>query len=225
MPQQNQNRAARVQLNWPLISGAGSLLLGSLLGLVVLARGNTALELDAEWMEEILEHRSPVWDVPSYVLNFVGTGWFATAVSVLVVVLLFVARRRWTALYALIAISVSTVLVQALKAAFGRLRPEDILLSLDSGSFPSGHVANAATLAAVLAVVTWRWWVVIAGSVYVVLMAISRTYLGAHWVSDTVGGLLIGAGVAVIVWAPLAVRILRERRGRAPESPPECATL
>lgn len=225
MPQQNQNRAARVQLNWPLVSGAGSLVLGALLGLIVLLRGNTALGVDAEWMEEVVEHRSPLWDVPSYVLNFVGTGWFATAVSLLVIVLLFLARRRWTALYAFIAISVSAALVQGLKAAFGRLRPEDILLSIDSGSFPSGHVANAATLAAVLAVVTWRWWVVVAGAVYVVLMAISRTYLGAHWVSDTVGGLFIGAGVAIIVWAPLAVRILRERRRSAPEVPTESATL
>jgi undecaprenyl-diphosphatase len=43
-------------------------------------------------------------------------------------------------------------------------------------------------------------------------MAVSRTYLGAHWLSDTVGGLLIGAGVAVIVWAPLAYRIAREKQ-------------
>ena len=225
MDHQSQKTAARVQLNWPLISGAGSLLLGSVLGLIVLARGNTALELDAEWMEEIVEHRSPLWDVPSYVLNFVGTGWFATAVSLLIVVLLFVARRRWTALFALLAIALSAVLVQGLKAAFGRLRPEDILLNLDSGSFPSGHVANAATLAAVLAVVTWRWWVVVAGAVYVVLMAISRTYLGAHWVTDTVGGLLIGAGVAVVLWAPFAYRILRERRQSAPQEQPQTATL
>lgn len=225
MEHQSQTTAARVQLNWPLISGVGSLLLGSLLGVLVLARGNTPLEADAEWMEEIVEHRSPLWDVPSFVLNFVGTGWFATAVSVLVIVLLLVAKRRWTALYALLAIGLSAALVQGLKVAFGRVRPEDILLTIDSGSFPSGHVANAATLAAVLAIVTWRWWVVIAGSVYVVLMALSRTYLGAHWVSDTVGGLLIGAGAAVILWAPFAFRILRERRGRAPVAPEESATL
>jgi undecaprenyl-diphosphatase len=41
-------------------------------------------------------------------------------------------------------------------------------------------------------------------------MAVSRTYLGAHWISDTIGGLLLGAGVAVIVWTPLAYRLAAE---------------
>jgi undecaprenyl-diphosphatase len=43
-------------------------------------------------------------------------------------------------------------------------------------------------------------------------MMLSRTYLGAHWVSDTVGGMLVGAGMAVIVWAPFAERLYREQR-------------
>ena len=103
--------------------------------------------------------------------------------------------------------------MQTLKVIFGRARPEDILVTLDSGSFPSGHVANAATVVTALALITWRLWVVIVGSVYVVLMALSRTYLGAHWVSDTVGGLLIGAGIAIVVWAPFAYRIY-ERKTR-----------
>jgi undecaprenyl-diphosphatase len=41
-------------------------------------------------------------------------------------------------------------------------------------------------------------------------MAVSRTYLGAHWLSDTIGGILLGAGVAVIVWAPLAYKLAEE---------------
>jgi undecaprenyl-diphosphatase len=109
---------------------------------------------------------------------------------------------------------VSVGLVQLLKALFDRPRPEELLVMTDAGSFPSGHVANAATMAVVLAIVIGRWWVWFAGIAYVVLMALSRTYLGAHWVSDTVAGALIGAGIAVIVWAPLAYRLGKERQGR-----------
>jgi membrane-associated phospholipid phosphatase len=218
--EQTPAQAARIQRRWPLISGGVAFLLGAGLGTVLLFRGNSPFEADAEWMEEILEHRSPLWDVPSYVLNYVGTGWLATTISLaLVAVLFFVLKRRWTALYALVAIALSALIVQGLKVAFGRQRPEDILLPLDNGSFPSGHVANAATLMAVLAIVTWRIWVAAVGLVYVVAMALSRTYLGAHWVTDTVGGLLIGAGIAIIVWAPIAHRMQIERdRVAAPVS-------
>jgi hypothetical protein len=45
-----------------------------------------------------------------------------------------------------------------------------------------------------------------------VLMMLSRTYLGAHWISDTIGGVLVGAGIAVIIWAPFANKLYREHR-------------
>ena len=204
----------RLQARWRLISGLTAIALGTLLGLVIALRGNAALGVDAEWMEEIVEHRSPLWEVPSFVFNFLGGGLFSTILALALVVLFLLLRRPWTALFLGVAPLGSTILVHVIKAALGRARPEEIMLAIESGSFPSGHVANAATLAAALAIVLWRWWVIVAGAVYVVLMALSRTYLGAHWLSDTVGGLLIGAGVAVIVWAPFAVRMQQERDPR-----------
>ena len=136
--------------------------------------------------------------------------WFAPAASVAIVIVLVLVKRRWAALYFGILSAVSATLVQVLKALFGRLRPEDILVNIDSGSFPSGHVTNAATIAVALGIILWRWWVWLAGAAYVVLMMLSRTYLGAHWLSDTVGGLLIGAALAVIIWAPFAAKMQSE---------------
>ena len=91
-------------------------------------------------------------------------------------------------------------------------RPEDILVTPDFGSFPSGHSSNAALVATALGIIFMRTWVWVAGAVYTVLMMLSRTYLGAHWISDTIGGMLVGAGVAVIVWAPFAEKLYREHR-------------
>lgn len=69
-------------------------------------------------------------------------------------------------------------------------------------------------MAVVLALVLRRGWIWAAGLVYTVIMLLSRTYLSAHWLSDTVGGLVLGSAVAVIVWAPLAHRLLVERERR-----------
>ncbi|TFC05613.1 phosphatase PAP2 family protein [Cryobacterium adonitolivorans] len=217
--------ARRIARRWPLISGAVAVLLAFLLGALILTRGNgRPIEADAEWMEEILEHRSPVWEVPALVMNFLGAGIAGVIViPLLIVVTLLVLKRPWAALYFVIATIVSAGLVQLLKTLFGRARPEDMLITSDFGSFPSGHVANAATMAVALGIIFPWLWVWIAGAVYTVAMMVSRTYLGAHWLTDTVGGLLLGVGVAVVLWAPLAAKLDGEntiaRRRAASPSP------
>lgn len=210
----------RVARRWPLISGAVAVLLAFMLGALILTRGaGRPIEADAEWMEEILEHRSPVWEVPALLMNFLGAGIAGVIViPLLILVGLLILRRPWAALFYVVATLVSSGLVQVLKSLFGRARPEDMLITSDFGSFPSGHVANAATMAVALAIIFPWLWVWIAGAAYTVAMMVSRTYLGAHWLTDTVGGLLLGVGVAVLLWAPLAAKLDGEHkiaRGRA----------
>lgn len=199
-----------ISRRWPLVSALVAGVLVAAIGILLAVRDNAPFEADAEWMAEILEHRSPAWEVPSLLMDFLGGGWFAFALPGVIVVVLCVRRRFWSALFLGVASVASALLVQLLKGAVGRPRPEDMLVTADFGSFPSGHSANAATLVACLGIILWRWWFWVIGTVYVLLMMLSRTYLGAHWVSDTVGGLLVGAAVALIVWAPLARKVRRE---------------
>jgi membrane-associated phospholipid phosphatase len=217
----------RIARRWPLISGGIAVLLAFLIGALILFRGNgRPIEADAEWMEEILEHRSPVWEVPALLMNFLGAGIAGVIViPVLILVGLLLLRRPWAALFYLLATLISSGLVQLLKTLFGRARPEDMIITSDYGSFPSGHVANAATMALALAIIFPWLWVWIAGAAYTVAMMVSRTYLGAHWLTDTVGGLLLGVGVAVVLWAPFAAKLdgentIARRRAAAPTPRP-----
>jgi len=203
----------RVSRRWPLVSGVVAILLAASLGAIIAVRGNTPFEGDLEWMEEILEHRNPFWEVPSLVMNFLGGGWFAFALPAAIAIALCVRRWFWSALFLAASSVASALLVQVLKGVIGRPRPEEMLVVSDFGSFPSGHAANAATLAVCLGLIFWRAWVWVAGACYVILMMLSRTYLGVHWVSDTVGGVLVGVAVALIVWAPLAHKLRRETQG------------
>jgi undecaprenyl-diphosphatase len=183
-----------------------------MLSLVIVYREtNKPFGFEVEWMGELVEHRSGFWTTVALAFNYLGGGIAAVAiVPAAIILFLVLRRRRWAALYFAIAAITSVITVYLLKNLIGRPRPTDILVQADYGSFPSGHSANAALIATALAIIFWRAWVWGAGILYTVGMMLSRTYLGAHWVSDTIGGMLVGAGVAVIVWAPFAYRLYRE---------------
>ncbi|GAA5033455.1 phosphatase PAP2 family protein [Microbacterium fluvii] len=205
----------------PLWIGLGLLAAGVLLGVgIAVGLGAQPWAIDAWWQDLLAGARGPVLLAFAYGMDFLGGGWFAVWVVPLGGALaLLIARRPWGALLFLLASMVSAGLVQVLKHAVGRARPEDMIVVSDYGSFPSGHVANAATLAVVLWMLFPRLWVAIAGAGWVVLMAFSRTYLGAHWLSDTVGGALVGAASALLVAAALAVPLAREDARVRPGAP------
>lgn len=210
--QLSHSDARRITRRWPLISGAGALVVTVLLGVLIATRSGP-LSIDQLVLDEFLENRADLFTVPALAMNFIGGGWFGVILVPLGGTLVFLlAKRRWAAFYFLAASALSAGVVQVLKLSFGRARPEQILVTADVGSFPSGHVANAATLTVVLIILFQRRWIWIVGILYTILMVLSRTYLGAHWLSDTIGGALVGVGVAVILWAPFARKLSAEAR-------------
>lgn len=199
-----------------LIVGVVLLTAACAVGAIIFFRGY-GYAVDIWWNALLLEWVSPFMLAFSRVMNWLGGGWFGVfAVPLIVAIALFVVRRPWSALFFLAAEIASAGVVQILKHLFGRARPEDILVISDYGSFPSGHTANAATLAAAAFVLFPRIWVALVGTAWVLLMALSRTYLHAHWLSDTLGGALVGVGVVLILAAIFAGPLQREVLGSAP---------
>lgn len=183
------------------------------LGGWILLRGPEPFDLDQMWNTALAQWRVEglVWF--SQAMNWLGGGIVGVFVVPIGGALLLVLLRRYVgALFFLAASIFSAAGVQALKHLFGRARPEDIIVVSDYGSFPSGHTANAATIAVVAFVLFPRVWVAIVGAAWVLLMAFSRTYLHAHWLSDTAGGAFIGAGMALVVAAAFATRLRAEQR-------------
>ena len=218
-PEQREAKAKRLGRRVPIVSGVSAVVAAALLGIVVSVRsGDLAFEFDEEWAEDVLEFRGPVGDVFSYFMDGLGGGIVGVfVVPIAVALILLIARRPWAALYFVAASAVSAGAVQLLKNLFGRARPEDIIVLSDFGSFPSGHVANAATIAVTIGIIAPYTWVWVLGAAYTLLMAASRTYLGAHWISDTIGGILVGVAGALLMWAAFAAPLERERLKRLAE--------
>jgi membrane-associated phospholipid phosphatase len=127
-------------------------------------------------------------------------------------------RRAWhDLLYWLSAVGFGTLAVAALKVILEIPRPVPLYSGLNAFSFPSGHATMSVVVygfAAVLAAgdlpPRWRVLPYTGAALLIAGIAVSRLYLGAHWLSDVAGGLALGSA-----WIALLV-IARQRHPRPP---------
>lgn len=215
-------RARAANLSRPVLFSVGALLVLVAFGLGALIFFRTeTFDLDVWWNDLLFQTDLPLLTAFAQVMNFLGAGWFGVlVVPILGAIGLIVLKRPWSAAFFLTAEAASAGAVQVLKHLFGRARPEEIIVISDFGSYPSGHVAGAATLAAAAFILFPRLWVAILGFAWIFLMAVSRTAVHAHWLTDTIGGAMIGIGVALIVGGIFAPLLIRERPGSMTTAPP-----
>jgi undecaprenyl-diphosphatase len=144
-----------------------------------------------------------------------------TMITLAAVIYLVLAGKARVALFLLVAIGGGVVLGFALKAGFGRPRPDLVphAVRVFTDSFPSGHsmmsAATYLTLGALLArVESYRpLKVYLVGLAVLVslVVGISRIYLGVHWPSDVLAGWSLGAAWALFCWS---VALWLQVRGR-----------
>lgn len=101
-------------------------------------------------------------------------------------------------------LGVTALLTFGVKTVTNRDRPyvtyPDIKFDKPSttASFPSGHTSLAFCMATTLAVQGEKWYYVVPAYAWACSVAYSRMYLGKHYPSDVLGGIILGAGIPVL---------------------------
>jgi undecaprenyl-diphosphatase len=163
----------------------------------------------------------PAWDaelsraaqeLDTGVIGLLAMGFNAAGslpVTIVVAVACVIIALRWdlSVMTVAAALLLAEIITTVLKQVVGRPRPPgaDLEGMLDPG-YPSGHVARIAAVCVVIGVLWlarrrgWAWWVVLVG--LVAGMAAARVIAGSHYVTDTLGGLLVGllVGALVLAW-------------------------
>ena len=200
----------------PLLLGIGLLLAFVVIAVLV---PSSPLELERRWLEWMRETRSPALDHVALAFNWLGHG-LGRAFALAAIAMPLLAKRRWAAALAFgVAEGLTPLIGDGVKALVDRPRPHGGLVHAGAASFPSGHAAFAAVTTVALVLLFSRpshrgvWWALaVLGTCG---MAWSRTYLQVHWLLDVVAGSLLGAGVALVVFASLQV-LLPPRPARIP---------
>ena len=151
------------------------------------------------WLQPLMQFASVVGHpgvTVTLAAGIVGVGWMQNNLRLLL-----------AGGAALVVIGVGTLL----KLVLHRARPlTDYVFHMrfDTFSFPSGHTTGATVCYGLLAFLAWQLlpqsWAVVSTVLLVlliILVGISRIYLGAHYPSDVIGGWLLGlVGLIIIIF-------------------------
>lgn len=176
---------------------------GTSLTLAILARidGGSVLRIFDEPIQEWTEaRRTESWGEFFRILSRLGSN--LVVFSAFAVLCAVTARRcKMLAFSLALAVLARPPLEWVIKELVDRERPDLTRLVPGTGpSHPSGHVLAAVALWGLLpplvALITnrkWLWWLTsFISGVLIAGIALSRIYLGVHWFSDIVQGLLLG---------------------------------
>ncbi|GAA4295226.1 phosphatase PAP2 family protein [Nibribacter koreensis] len=194
-----------------LLIGFTLFLLSQLVENVVNSEATKAMDIQVTAF--FFDMRSAELSLFLYAFTHLGNVYGVTAMTLLAGIFLYVKRMYQHLVALIISVLGSGITMDVLKTYFSRERPLDVAFYVpeNSFSFPSGHAASAMALVGLLAYFCLlevkhqraKILLFLMGLLYVLLIGISRIYLGVHFLTDVVAGFLLG-----LLWVVMAVGVL-----------------
>ncbi|QKS45823.1 phosphatase PAP2 family protein [Paenibacillus cellulosilyticus] len=179
-----------------------ALLTGVFLVIALLISRKQMAAFDNELTTLVLRIYSPEATTVMKGFTFAGSSLCVTIIAILIIIMLLVIGYRRELIFYMGVIVCSGLLNLVLKMIFHRARPDlHRIVEATGYSFPSGHSMSAFTLYGITIYFLWKharhaWLrvtIVLVGAVMILMIGISRIYLGVHYPSDVIGGYVIAA--------------------------------
>jgi len=164
------------------------------------------LWIDETILQTINGFSNSFWDAFFVTITQLGGVIGIITLTIGLLLVLTLRHKRRAAFVLALTVGGAALLNLVLKLIFERARPDlwDQLIVETSYSFPSGHAMLSAALALAVIYIFWttryRWPVAVSASLYILVIGLSRLYLGVHYPTDIVAGWLVsGAWLLVVV--------------------------
>lgn len=169
--------------------------------IIVEAVGERGLlgNLDLYVFNTLQNLRTPAMDRLQVVITELGDGRVLLTLFLGVLAWLLFRRHLSAAAHWTAAGAFAVAASYGLKAITALARPTDLYAGVTAYAFPSAHAVQSTVLFGFLVVLVGRevtervrWPLYASAAILVALIGFSRLYLGAHWLSDVLGGLTLG---------------------------------
>ncbi len=200
------------------------------LGFAALAeqvREGTTQAFDVSVLEWLHAHQSPRLTALMVEMTYLGTGTVVLAIVVVASLFLWHTEHKHSARLLLATTAGNILLNGMLKLMFHRARPSvfEWETHVASSSFPSGHAMSATVVYGTVAYLVIRlqkhMWAKVTTFVCTVLLilliCVTRLYLGVHYPSDVLGGIIVGLAWAGFCMATLEASLVIARRRSQPD--------
>jgi undecaprenyl-diphosphatase len=197
----------------------------------VLSGGTQAFDVAIlQWLHL---HQSPILSRLMIEMTYLGTGTVVVVVVGVTALFLWHTEHKHSARLLLAATIGNILLNGALKFVYHRARPSvfEWQTTAVSSSFPSGHAMSATVVYGTVAYLlvrlqkhSWAKLLTLTTAVVLILLiCLTRLYLGVHYPSDVMGGIIVGLAWAAFCMATLEATLVIARR-RAPREVEEAPT-
>ena len=189
---------------------------GLLIGVALMLYRSEASGLDLLILRGIAEIRSPRLTNIFINLTALGSTTLTTLHTAVAFALLMTARDRIAAWQLVAAWLGAMTLTELTKAWIARPRPSVVPALVDAigFSYPSGHAFNATAVYVTIAAIGFRYLqslrqrvvLVVFTCIVVGTVGLSRVYLGVHYPSDALTGILLGTAWTLIISGAVSAR-------------------
>ena len=172
-----------------------------LAALAILVTTGSTSTTDSSILLWLYEHSTSQLDAFFLFVTNLGGVLAITTASLLLLAYLVFKKRYYKAALLVAGVGGVAAINFLLKIIFERPRPDlwEWLITETQFSFPSGHASASSALALCIVVMLWntKWRVlsIVLASIYILVIGISRLYLGVHFPTDIIGGWLVSLAV------------------------------